>query len=68
MDIASKRWLQLTHAAGSNDTPPGRRTGGTRLRAANGGHSEIWSMLADGTEQRQLTRNGNNFMPNWSWK
>jgi len=25
-------------------------------------------MLADGTEQRQLTRTGSNFMPNWSWK
>jgi TolB protein len=25
-------------------------------------------MLADGTEQHQLTHSGNNFMPNWSWK
>jgi len=25
-------------------------------------------MLADGTEQHQLTTTGNNFMPNWSWK
>jgi TolB protein len=25
-------------------------------------------MLADGTEQHQLTHTGNNFMPNWSWK
>jgi len=25
-------------------------------------------MLADGTEQHQLTSTGNNFMPNWSWK
>jgi hypothetical protein len=25
-------------------------------------------MLADGTEQHQLTQTGNNFMPNWSWK
>jgi len=25
-------------------------------------------MLADGTQQKQLTQTGNNFMPNWSWK
>jgi len=25
-------------------------------------------MLADGTEQHELTRTGSNFMPNWSWK
>jgi hypothetical protein len=25
-------------------------------------------MLADGTQQRQLTAAGNNTMPNWSWK
>jgi TolB protein len=29
---------------------------------------QIWSMLADGTEQHQLTQSGENFMPNWSWK
>jgi len=25
-------------------------------------------MLADGTQQRELTHSGNNFSPNWSWK
>jgi TolB protein len=69
MDISSKRWLQLTHESGSNDypswAPDGRhivfeRTMGRRV--------EIWTMLADGTEQHQLTQSGNNFMPNWSWK
>jgi len=33
-----------------------------------GNHTEIWSMLVDGTEQHQLTHGGNSFMPNWSWK
>ncbi len=69
MDIASKRWLQLTHEAGSNDFPswaPDNRH--IVFERAIGGRSQIWTMLADGTEQHQLTQTGNNFMPNWSWK
>ena len=69
MDIASKRWTQLTHETGRNDfpfwAPDGRHI---VFERAQGGHSEIWSMLADGTQQQQLTHGGNNFMPNWSWK
>jgi TolB protein len=69
MDIASKRWLQLTHDAGSNDFPswaPDNRH--IVFERSIGGRNEIWSMLSDGTEQHQLTQSGNNFMPNWSWK
>jgi TolB protein len=69
MDIASKRWLQLTHEAGANDYPswaPDNRH--IVFERKVGGHTDIWSMLADGTEQHQLTHTGNNFMPNWSWK
>ena len=69
IDIASKRWLQLTHDAGSNDfpswAPDGRHIVFERSISR---HSQIWSMLADGTEQHQLTQTGENFMPNWSWK
>jgi TolB protein len=69
MDIASKRWLQLTHEAGSNDFPswaPDNRH--IVFERAMGKHTQIWSMLSDGTEQHELTHTGNNFMPNWSWK
>ena len=69
MDIASKRWLQLTHEAGSNDFPSwAPDTRHIVFERAIGNHTEIWSMLSDGTEQHQLTHTGNNFMPNWSWK
>jgi len=69
MDIASKRWLQLTHEAGINDYPswaPDNRH--IVFERAVGGRSQIWSMLSDGTGQHQLTETGSNFMPNWSWK
>lgn len=69
MDVGSKRWLQMTHDAGSNDfpswSPDGRHI---VFERKVGSHTEIWTMLADGTEQKQLTHSGNNFMPNWSWK
>jgi TolB protein len=69
MDIASMRWLQLTHDAGSNDFPSWAPDGRHIVFERQIGHqTEIWSMLADGTEQHQLTHVGNNFMPNWSWK
>jgi TolB protein len=69
MDIASKRWLQLTHEAGSNDFPSWAPDGRHIVfERSIGGHTQIWSMLADGTGQHQLTYTGNNFMPNWSWK
>jgi TolB protein len=69
MDIASKRWTQLTHDAGSNDFPSWAPDGRHIVYEREVNHrTEIWSMLADGTQQQQLTRGGNNFMPNWSWK
>lgn len=68
MDIASKRWVQLTHEAGRNDFPSWAPDGRHIVFQRDvGGKIEIWSMLADGTEQHQLTRNGGNSMPNWSW-
>lgn len=69
MDIASKRWMQLTHDSGVNDfpcwSPDGRHIVFERRM---GRRTEIWSMLSDGTQQQELTKSGDNFMPNWSWK
>jgi TolB protein len=69
MDIASKRWTQLTHDAGANDSPSWAPDGRHIVfQREQGGHTEIWMMLADGTDQQQLTHEGGNTMPNWSWK
>ena len=69
IDLASKDYLQVTHESGSNDFPswsPDSRH--IVFQRTIGSHTEIWTMLADGTQQQQLTRGGNNSMPNWSWK
>jgi TolB protein len=69
IDLASKNYLQITHESGSNDYPSWAPDGRHIVfERTIGGHTQIWSMLADGTEQHQLTTTGNNFMPNWSWK
>jgi TolB protein len=69
MDIASLKWIQLTHDAGVNDFPSWAPDGRHLVFQRDmGRESAIWTMLADGTEQHELTRSGKDSMPNWSWK
>ena len=69
MDVASKQWSQLTHESGTNDFPSWSPDGRHIIFQSNrNGGTQIWTMLADGTEQHQVTHTGQNSQPNWSWK
>jgi TolB protein len=69
MDVTNKQWVQLTHDGGRNDFPcwsPDNRH--VVFQSNRSGSLQIWSMLADGSNQKQLTTSGTNSEPDWSWK
>ncbi len=71
MEVATKRWIQLTHDTGRCDfpswSPDGRHIVYANSSDGRASHIRIWTMLADGTQKHALTGAGAD-MPNWSWK
>jgi TolB protein len=67
MDIASRQLVELTRDAGRNERPSWAPDGRHLVFASTrSGSWQIWTMLADGSEARQLTTTGQNESPNWS--
>ena len=67
MDVASRETEQLTHGEGKNENPTWAPDGRHLVFSSNrSGRSQIYSMLATGTEVKQLTTQGGNWMPVWS--
>jgi TolB protein len=67
MNVATREYVQLTHGAGRNENPTWAPDGRHIVFASKrGGRTHIYTMLADGTQVKQLTTQGENTMPVWS--
>jgi TolB protein len=67
LDVASRALLELTRDAGRNERPSWAPDGRHIVfESTRTGKRQIWSMLADGSQARQLTSEGHNESPNWS--
>jgi TolB protein len=67
MDSTTHQMLELTRDMARNERPSWAPDGRHLVfESTRSGSRQIWSMLADGTQQRQLTKTGGNESPNWS--
>ena len=67
MDVATRNVIQLTHGAGRNENPTWAPDGYHLVFSSKRGNkTQIYSMLADGTQVRQLTSEGTNDQPVWA--
>jgi len=68
MDVSSRQYNQLTHDEGRNENPTWAPDGMHLVFQSNRrAHTnyQIYSMLADGTDVKQLTTQGRNYSPVW---
>jgi TolB protein len=67
MDVASRNTVQLTHGAGRNENPVWAPDGVHIVFSSKRGRgNQLFTMLADGTQVKQLTTQGNNEKPVWA--
>jgi len=67
MDVATGSIVEITRDAGRNERPSWAPDGRHIVfESTRTGSRQIWSMLADGSQPRQLTFEGSNESPNWS--
>jgi TolB protein len=73
MEVATKKWTQMTHDGGRCDfpswSPDGRHIAYANSADGRADHTRIWTLLADpdNPQKHPLTGPGAD-MPNWSWK
>ena len=68
-EVATLKLTQLTFGAGRNEHPSWAPDGRHMVFASNrAGGSQIWTMLADGRNPKQLTTQGRNESPVWGVK
>jgi TolB protein len=68
MDLATHALIELTRDSGQNERPSWAPDGRHIVfESTRSGSLQIWSMLADGSDARELTATGRNESPNWSW-
>ena len=66
MNVATGKTDQLTHGEGKNENPSWAPDGKHLVfMSTRTGSSQIFSMLADGTQVQQLTTQGSNLHPVW---
>jgi TolB protein len=69
MDLSTHQLLELTRDEARNERPSWAPDGRHLVfESTRTGTRQIWSMLADGSQPRQLTFSGQNESPNWSPK
>lgn len=69
MDIGSRQYVQLTHGEGRNENPVWAPDGRHLVFMSNrSGREQIYTMLADGSQVKQLTFQGTNETPVWGVK
>jgi TolB protein len=69
MDVATRQTVQLTRDSGRNEQPSWAPDGRHLVfQSTRSGRNQVWMMLADGSGVRQLTFEGSNTAPSWSWK
>ncbi len=67
VDVATNQLLELTRDAGRNERPSWAPDGRHLVfESTRTGPRHIWTMLADGSNARQLTAEGQNESPSWS--
>jgi TolB protein len=67
VDVAAGSTTPLTHGEGNNENPRWSADGRHVVFASSrSGRYDLYTMRADGTDVRRLTRGGDCFTPDWS--